>query len=76
MTPLTAFYSKETNHPLLCLFVGCLIGEIVFVCHAGLYGKSGVVVGGDLGPIFCNTCGNLRDNIKQVRKCPLFRLIL
>ena len=45
MTSLTAFYSKETNHPHLCLFVGSLSGKIVFVCHTGLYGKSCVVVG-------------------------------
>ena len=45
MTPLTASYYKETNHPLLCLFVGWLIGETVFVSHAELYGKSCVVVG-------------------------------
>ena len=32
--------------------------------------------GGDFRPTFRNTCGNLCDAIKQVRKCPLFRSIL
>ena len=35
-----------------------------------------LLLGGDLGPTFPNTCGNLCKTIKKEKTCPLFRLIL
>ena len=41
-----------------------------------IYIRVPILIGGDLGPSFRNTFGNLCKTIKKERKCPFSRLIL
>ena len=61
---------------LVACFKTVVLSRRILVSSHCMYGLYHLLLGGDFRPTFRNTCGNLCSAIKQVRKCPLFRLIL